>query len=386
MLLIERKILDHLEKNKNILFFVMISLLGFAIRQAGRDFISNDMQRFLIPWYEMIREQGGFPSLRVQVGDYNLLYQTIIAALTYLPGDCVIYYKAVSILFDYWMAVSAAVFTSKLAGSEKFGTAFQITYASILLLPTVILNSAYWGQCDSIYTTFMILTLMDLYEEKYPQAFFMLGLGFAVKLQTVFLLPFLLVYYVYKKKFSIFCFLLSLLSFYGSGIVAFLYGRSFAEPFRIYIGQTGLYKHMYLNVSSFWVLLGDHYSELGKFALILTIALCGLGLYLVLASKLRIDSADSFIGAAIGFVWLCILFLPAMHERYTYPLDILLLILAAVDRKYLKYAVVSELLSLSTYGAYLFGTGGVTCLHAVLFTAAWLYYVYEQMHGRREKI
>ena len=89
-----------------------------------------------------------------------------------------------------------------------------------------------------------------------------------------------------------------------------------------------------------------------KFALILTIALCGMGLYLVLASKLRIDSADSFIGAAIGFVWLCILFLPALHERYTYPLDILLLILAAVDRKYLKYAVVSELLSLSTCGAY----------------------------------
>ena len=110
MLLIERKILDHLEKNKNILFFVMISLLGFAIRQAGRDFISNDMQKFLIPWYEMIREQGGFPSLRVQVGDYNLLYQTIIAALTYLPGDCVIYYKAVSILFDYWMGFGSGFY------------------------------------------------------------------------------------------------------------------------------------------------------------------------------------------------------------------------------------------------------------------------------------
>ncbi len=50
--------------------------------------------------------------------------------------------------------------------------------------------------------------------------------------------------------------------------------------------------------------------------------------------------------------------LPAMHERYSYPLDILLLILGTLNKKYLIYAVVSVMLSTITYGHYLFGTEG----------------------------
>ena len=107
----------------------------------------------------------------------------------------------------------------------------------------------------------------------------MLGMGFACKLQTIFILPFLVGLYFYKKNFSLSGFLVSLAVFWGSGIVAFLCGRSVTAPFTIYLDQTGLYQKMYLNVSSFWTILnGVDYAELGTFAVILAVALCGMEL------------------------------------------------------------------------------------------------------------
>lgn len=72
---IEKKWMDQLVKHKDLLFFVIISILGMVMRQQGRDFISADMRDFLIPWYDSIKAQGGLRSLKEQVGDYNLLYQ-----------------------------------------------------------------------------------------------------------------------------------------------------------------------------------------------------------------------------------------------------------------------------------------------------------------------
>lgn len=352
---------------------MIISILGMVMRQQGRDFISADMRDFLIPWYDSIKAQGGLRSLKEQVGDYNLLYQTLVAFMTYLPGSCVQYYKALSIVFDYWLAFASALLVARLSGEACFHRKFQMAYAVVLLLPTVVLNSVYWGQCDSIYTTFLVLTLLFFYEENYISGFVMLGMGFACKLQTVFILPFLLGLYFYKKNFSLSGFLVSIAVFWGSGIVAFLCGRSVTAPFTIYLDQTGLYQKMYLNVSSFWTILnGVDYAELGTFAVILAVVLCGMELYQVMSGKVRIDTGEAFIKTAAGFLWTCILFLPAMHERYTYPLDIFLILLVFLDRRYWKYAAVSVLLSLMTYGNYLFGSGSVNQWNGVIYVVAWI--------------
>lgn len=379
----EKKWIDWLIKHKNILFFLIISFMGMFMRQQGQRFISLDMKNFLIPWYDAIKEHGGFRSLKNQVGDYNLLYQTLVAVMTYLPGNCIQYYKALSILFDYWLAFVSALYVVKLSGEPFFERKFQMVYAVVLLLPTVVLNSGYWGQCDSIYTTFLVLTLLLLYEEQYLSAFVALGIGVAFKLQTIFILPFIVTYYFYKKKFSIFGLLISLAVFWGTGIVAFLYGRSLTAPFTIYLSQTNLYQKMYLNVSSFWIFLnGSSYLELGKTAIILTIALCGIGLYQVLSLNLEMDTGEAFVGIATGFLWTCVLFLPAMHERYTYPVDILLILMTFINHKYWKYAAVSVLLSLSTYGNYLFGTGSVDIWNAIIYVVAWMIFVYRRITMR----
>lgn len=75
-----------------------------------------------------------------------------------------------------------------------------------------------------------------------------------------------------------------------------------------------------------------------------------------MSDKLKLENALSYVSTATWFVWTCLLFLPAMHERYTYLLDILLVVLVFLDNKYLKYAVVSVMLNIMTYCHFLFGT------------------------------
>lgn len=371
---IEERVIKFIEDYKNILFFIVVSMIGLYIRYAGREMVSSDMYSCLQPWYDAIKQGGRVKALKNQVGDYNVLYQTVIALMTYFKGGSLYWFKGVSIVFDYALAFSSAWMMSDLLNKKRFGGMFNIVYTVILFLPTVILNGAYWGQCDSIYTVFIILTLYFLYKEKFIGAFIFLGIAFGFKFQAVLILPFIICYYLYKKRFSISMFLLSVAVFWATGIIAFINGRGIWEPFKIYANQTKTYESMYLNVSSVWVLVGQDYKSLKTFAMMLTIILCGLGLYAILLKRKKIDSIEQFLNTAVWFVWVCILFLPAMHERYTFLLDILLILLCFVDTKYIKYAATSSVLSLITYGAFLYGNGGLDKWFVLIYLGAWIHF------------
>ena len=68
--------------------------------------------------------------------------------------------------------------------------------ATALLLPTVVLNSSYWGQCDSIYASLALLALDQQLRRRTVWAGVFIGLAIAFKLQAVFLLPVLAMVWV----------------------------------------------------------------------------------------------------------------------------------------------------------------------------------------------
>ena len=356
----ELSCLKFIEKNMNILFFLCVSVFAFLIRYNGKDFISGDMEFFLIPWFGQIADNGGLHALKQQVGDYNLLYQTIIGIFTYIGNDCIVYYKSLSIFFDYTLALSSAFLVSELTDKKLFGKRFLMTYAVVLFVPTVVLNSAYWGQCDSIYVCFIIISLLCMFRENYIRSFVFLGIAFAFKLQTFFIIPFFIYVYMRKKKFSISMFGITIGTFWLSGLGGFLSGRSLLEPFKIYLSQTNTYENMNLDIYNIWTILGGQYSEYKMFAIILAISVCGMGLYYFLSTDQTYQGNQSYVCIAAWFTWTCIFFLPAMHERYTYLTDILLVILSAMDDRKIKYAVISVVLSCVTYSSYLNSQGEIS--------------------------
>ena len=229
-----------------------------------------------------------------------------------------------------------------------------------------------------------MLCLWALYREKYRSAFFCLGMAFAFKLQAFFLLPFVITLYFWKKKFSILYFAEAILVFWCSGIAAYLNGRPLLDAFAIYANQTTSYEHLYLNICSFWMLFGNDYENFKTFAILLTVFLCGLGLFTVLSGKKKLETREDFFTAAAWFVWTCIFFLPAMHERYAYLLDILMILLAFLDRKYIKYAVVCCVMSFMAYPAFLICQNGVEERDSLIMFFAWAHFTYTILGRNKE--
>ena len=203
----EEKVINFCKKNYIILFVILITFLAFFVRFKMLDFASYDYNNFLKPWFDDLKSNGGLKGLATYKGDYNAPYMTILALLTYLPINSLYSIKFVSIVFDFLLAISSGLLVKELVKQNK-KIYFVLTYAILLFVPSVLLNGAYWCQCDSIYTTFIVLSLLFLVKEKYIPSFIMLGLSLSFKLQFIFILPLYLILYVMKKKFSILNFLI----------------------------------------------------------------------------------------------------------------------------------------------------------------------------------
>ena len=403
---IERKLIDFIVNRRHLLFLLFLVLVGAVIRLAGRNYMSPDMLYCLIPWFDQIRDSGGLSALSAQVGDYGLLYQTIISFMTYIDISPAYQYKMLSVTFDVAMAVMVAVIFRDIMLNGVSGkgndcgtdNAYRrrVLYRSCLvaavvwLLPTVIVNSAYWGQCDSMYTFFCLATLYWLRKDKFILAFVFLGLAFSCKLQTIFFVPFIGTYYLVSKRFSVLNVLISVAVLWLSGTLAFAYGRSLLEPWTIYQNQTLDYNEMFLNFSSFWVILGNDYKALESFAVLLTLFAVLAGAFVCMNNKRFLDAKEDYYAIAAWFVWTMVLFLPSMHDRYAYALDILLVLMGLIHRRYLKYALLSVLISFYHYGFYLVEDRyGESIVLAAVYVLAYLHFsmtLYKQLKGRQQPV
>lgn len=351
----EKKILNKAHERLFIIAIIFFSLFAVLIRYLLRDFVSYDMRDFLLPWYEQIKSSGGIYSLNEQVGDYNMPYQFLISLMTYVPLKAVYLYKILSCVFDFILAGSCAIVVY---GFSKNSKATMLIYVTILFTPTIFLNSAAWGQCDSIYTAFIVLSFGALKNDKFFTSFLFLGIAFAFKLQTVLILPFYLFVYFQKKRFSIFYFALVPFVMCVMSIPNIIAGRNLSEVFTLYVNQTNTYRAMFLNYPSFWSLFStsdffETYDMFRNIGLIFTIFVLATIMLYWIKEKIQLSS-ENMLYMAFLVMYTCVLFLPSMHERYSYPYDVFALIIACINpKKILMPTLVLVCISLNTYGHYL---------------------------------
>lgn len=358
----EKKILGFFEKNVTFIYVAVALIASVLVRAAVFSFESDDMTTFLIGWYQQIEQLGRMKALGVQVGNYNVFYQTIIALLTYFPGDIVVKYKIVSVVFDYVCALGIFFLLYKKGDGESLKQAL-IGGLIVIFSPVVFMNSAVWGQCDAMYTSFVLLSFAAYKREKNIPCFIFMGLAFACKLQAIFYLPFYLFEWVRKKSFSLLNFLMIPVAMILVCIPAYINGRSFWGFVSPYYYQTGSCNKMSYNYSSFWSIVCSSdekfklYVETMKTpAVLLTfIILAGIMTWLLSSKKQLSDRAVFLSFIVFGFT--CVEFLPGMHERYAFPIELSVIALALKEKtlKSVVLAVSLNVLSLITYGAELFG-------------------------------
>lgn len=351
----EQKVLDFITKHCLLLAIVGVTLLSMWMRLKNLDFVSDDFQYFLLPWFTELQIGGGLQALARPIGNYNVPYLTVLALLTYLPIDPLVSIKLVSIVFDYVAAIAAADVVWVLMGkTERARLAELCTYAITVCLPTVFLNSAYWGQCDSIYVAFLLLCLCALVREKYTAAFVLFSVAFCFKLQAIFFLPMLVILYFAKRKFSAANFLIVPAVFLIGDLPALLAGRGVTETLSIYLNQTDEYPELTLNYPNlYYFLMGDYelFASVGVLLMLIVLAL--LAVYIIYN---RWDiSAQSMVTLALLCTMICLYFLPAMHERYGLVTDILSLMYFMVKRKRSYVPIIINLSSLLSYTGFLLG-------------------------------
>ena len=348
---IEKNIIDFCIKNKDYLFVLILTFIALMIRISFLNFISNDYVYFLEPWSSFYKEYG-ILGLKYKIGDYNCLYNTFLAILSYIPIKSLYIIKIFSFIFDFGCGVLGYKIVKKVTNSK---ISSYITYGIILFIPTVLFNSSLWGQCDAIYTFFALFGIYFLIKEKYLLSFIFMGISFAFKLQAVFILPVYIIYYIVKKRYSILYFLIIPLVNIICAIPSLIIGRSFMDIIMIYFNQTNSYSDYVLNFPNMYQFIGQ-YEGLDKFGIFITIMIFGLVLYYILKKKIILNS-NSILFLSMISVVIATYFLPYMHDRYLFMADIFSVIwyVSNKNKKYLYVPITICFVSFATYVSYLFG-------------------------------
>lgn len=352
----EKRFLQFVESNIYSFVFLLFTILGAIVRYSTREFESGDMLTFLLGWYDQSQSMSARDSLSTQIGNYNVLYQFLIYVMTLLPGKALYKYKILSITFDYLLALLAGYSVYSFSNNQKFKNAI-LAYSVVLMCPTVWLNSSAWGQCDSIYTFWGVLALLLLCKQKYVPSFVCLGLSFSFKLQACFILPIYIVYYLCKKKFSILYFAILPITMIVVNIPSIIMGRNILSIFSVYVEQTRTYYTMHLNFPSFWSIFSTAgetaYNVLGISAVCITIFLLVLTCIYMIKRNV-ISNSKSIVSSAIVLGLIAVYFLPCMHERYAFYIEVVALLYTFVDRRTIPLAIALELIILPYYGHFLF--------------------------------
>ena len=345
----EEKLLAWIREHLDTLFLILMAILAAAIRFYGKDMLGGDMRDYFIPWHDTF-SASGFSGLKEQVGDYNIPFQILVWIMTLIPMNAMYKYKLLACCFDYLMAFTGRHLIRKATGNKGLANGACI---ALLFLPEVVFNSAYLGQCDAMWTSFVLLGLAFLMKDKILPCFLCLGIAFSFKLQFVFILPVFVFAYVCGKRFSVFSFLLIPLTLMAMCIPAYIAGRPLADCFGMYFFQVYQYHDMSLGFPSFWTLIGlTEFNLFYKFAILFTVAVLGCLLYLSMKKDIDMHDPKMILTIAALTSWTCVLFLPDMHERYGYLADILLILLCFANRKYAPWAIVPAITSACVYFAH----------------------------------
>lgn len=355
--------------------FMAVTMLA---RIGMLDFVTADYVSFLAPWVDMFRE-GGFATLGENVGDYNLLYQYALLLIANIPLHDLYLIKLLTIIFDYALALAMMQAAGYFASEKAKTPVFLIVTA----LPTVLINGACWGQCDTVYVCFIVLSLYLVKTKRPALSAAMLALAFAFKLQTIFFFPIVLLGLIhgeYKPKHA----LVFVAAYLVTMIPALLAGRPFMDALSVYANQSmGQYYDRLTynapNLYTFFPMLGFSNSQeytwmryiegvdkdalnpylteflmptLQNAALYACVLLTLLVVFYWLTHAKEV-TPDMTLDLALFFAIFLPFVMPKIHERYFFLADMLSILYAARyrDRRFVPLLVVGA--SLMSYLPYL---------------------------------
>lgn len=263
-------------------------------------------------------------------------------------------FKLLSVVFDYIGAAVCCLLVKKLLKNNKNSKVIAtITYSLVLFIPTVILNSSAWAQCDIIYATFILFSIYYLLDKKYFKSFLLYGISIAFKLQAIFIFPLYIILYFNRKSFSVVNFCIIPIVNIIIYIPALLLGRQLNLLWNIYFNQISEYTSLTLNFPNIYNLFYGN-QLFRKVGIIFTIIIIGILLLYTLNKKIELTDIQ-MIELALLLILVETYFLPSMYDRYMFLADILSIVYFMIRKKGIIVPIIIITMSLNVYMTFLFG-------------------------------
>lgn len=341
-------------KNRRIINFITLLLvigLGLLIRKEFIWYVSRDWTVFFELWMNEIAQKG-FGALSESFYDYAPAYMYLLVIAAQFGSRRMIAMKLISVFFDLLLAAAAGAVAYEVRKKE---TTAMMTFSVVWLAPTVISNSSMWGQCDAVYCSFLLLTVLFLIRQKSRAAMICFGIAFAFKLQTLFWMPVILLLWLFKKI-KTWDFIWLPVIYLASIVPAWLAGRPFGELLQIYFAQVGIdTNRLSMKYPNIYYIIGElnlsgWYSDAGKLFAVAVILLFMVAVIYKLMNTKLVPELLLLICYSQGA--LALYFLPQMHERYGYFIEIIAIILGILSLKMFWVPVVHILITFITYSYY----------------------------------
>ncbi|MCR4788866.1 MAG: hypothetical protein K5888_09775 [Lachnospiraceae bacterium] len=327
-------------KMVDLIFMLCLMVLAFFVRLKLFPIESADYYGFLKIWMDQIKSLGGFPSLGTEISNYSSSYMYLMCLVSGI--DNTLYaLKSISVFFDYVAAFAVFAIVYELTGSVRKGI---FGMSALLLCPLVVLDSAYWCQCDIIYTSFILWALYFFYKENSTWTFIFLAFAFTFKLQTVFILPFIVIMYLKHKTVKLKDILYIPIIFFVFQIPAWLFGRPLKDLLLIYFNQSDFYPWGTLEYPNIYALLDEtidsnhHMNEVTGAGMFLTLILLGFVAYYIYVRNVELTN-DLTITLALFTLCITLYTLPHMHDRYGFLIDLTAIIYCMLRPKRIPVTV-----------------------------------------------
>lgn len=276
---------------------------------------------------------------------YFLWFNTLLAKWFGLTGTAghVMLTKLPSILADIGIGWILYKMTAK-----KLSKNWTIFFVALWVMnPLSMLDSAAWGQVDSILALLCLLMVWFIVKDRYILASVMFGLAVILKPQGIFMLPIIgyaLLRRLIKNKDvprgkTAILILKCILTALGTIVIVALPFGILMKPnffewlFNLYVGTANGYKGATVNSYNFYYIIRQNWTvDSNKFifgmsyltfGMLMIVVSCIIVMVMYLLTK-RSDKSMPFLYSAT-LIYMVTMFGPRMHERYFFPCAVLLL-------------------------------------------------------------
>ncbi|MDR1838802.1 MAG: hypothetical protein LBQ93_04350 [Treponema sp.] len=388
LILSEKSIIATMTRNIIIVSYFTVTLVAIVIRLPGIQFSSGDYETFIKPWTSFLAANNHLFGINSIKSDYTHFYLFILSLISFLPESIwLISVKLVSSLFDFFLAIICGKIVLSISYKKENALA---AYSAILLCPTVFINSSIWAQCDSsIYVTFMFLSLLLFIKGKNNLALFIYGIALTIKLQAIFMFPFIIILYLYNK-YKIGDIIFLFLGFISTLIIGLPFGapKQFLKAFfKQLTSYDGALTHNAPSVYALFNIRNESIPIIQNIGIMFTLGVLVCFILYILFINSKYPDIGCFNvpfegggGYVIIFFFLTLVIpflLPKMHERYFFAAEVASIVFAVLFPRKWWITLVVILPACATYFNFLFANTAnlfplaIIMLFGILFVTKW---------------